>query len=290
MSKKFSIIIPVYNGAKTIGNALNSIAAQTLQDFEIIILDGKSTDATLAIIDSFIKENDTINVITRSEKDLGIYDAMNTGIQLAIGDFLYFMGCDDELFSTTVLAETNATQDIDLIYGNVIGKSTCVKYSSNSLEFILINGIHHQGIFYNRQVFKHIGNYDLRFKIAADYHLTLKAFLNNTFKVKKLDFDISRFGEEGLSSNSYDYVFYSYHYRLLHSNNGVSEFQTSQECLNKSIYCCHYLAKNKQSLTYAWQNLMYYFFKASDLGFKQRITALKNMIYWTFKPKVASVV
>ena len=285
MRPKFSIIIPVYNGAKTLAYALDSIVSQSFSQYEIIIVDGKSTDKTLTIIESFSKNNPTIKINIISEKDLGIYDAMNKGIQIADGNFLYFMGCDDEFFSATVLDKVSSINDVDLIYGNVIGKITGTKYSSNSLEHVLITGIHHQGIFYNKNIFKSVGNYDIRFKIASDYHLTLKIFLNSVFNVKMIDLNISHFGETGTSSNGFDYKFYSYHYRLLHKSINISRFESSHECLNKSIYCCLYLAKNKQSLFFAWQNLMYYLFRVSDLNFKYRLSTFVNMVYWTIRPK-----
>lgn len=289
MIPKFSIIIPVYNGEKTIVNALQSISNQNFQNYEIIIVDGKSKDKTLTIIDSFIKNNISIKIKILSEKDLGIYDAMNKGIQLANGHFLYFMGADDEFFSSTVLKELSAVEDVDLIYGSVIGKFSGTTYSSNSLEHILFKGIHHQGIFYNKNVFKQIGKYDLRFRIAADYHLTLKFFLNNNFIAKSLNITISKFGEEGLSSNAFDYKFYSFHYRLLHRKTDLSRFENSLDCLKKSIYCCHYLAQNKQSLFFAWQNLIYYVFRTGGLNLKLRFSTLANMIYWTIKFRSTSI-
>lgn len=284
MKTNFSIIIPVFNGDKTLKRALDSIRIQSFKDYEIIIIDGKSTDNSLAIINDFMYTNTSIKVKFISEKDNGIYDAMNKGIELSSHNYLYFMGCDDELYAENTLENLGELNDIELVYGNVIGKLSGTNYASNSREEVLIKGIHHQGIFYHKRVFEIIGNYDLRFKIASDYHLTLKVFLNDYFNKKYIDFPIAKFGEEGLSSKNYDYLFYSYHYRLLNSKINMTAFQSSNGCLKKSIYCCHFLAMHKKSITFAWKNLAYYFFTANELAIKDRLAMVANMLYWTIKP------
>ena len=98
---KFSIIIPTFNSEKTLDIALSSIVVQSYQNFEVLIIDGLSTDSTIDIAKKHQKVFPNIKI--KSEKDNGIYDAMNKGIALAKGEWLYFMGSDDSLYNDDVL-------------------------------------------------------------------------------------------------------------------------------------------------------------------------------------------
>ena len=101
MNYLITIIIPTYNCEKTIGDALDSILGQSIKEVEVLIVDGLSTDRTLEIVAQYQTKH--ANIVLHSEKDEGIYDAMNKGIGLAKGDWLYFMGSDDTLFENTTL-------------------------------------------------------------------------------------------------------------------------------------------------------------------------------------------
>ena len=118
----FSIIIPTYNSAQTLKVCLDSVLGQTYDNFEILIIDGNSKDKTLEIIENYSALN-----ISRfkwvSEKDKGIYDAMNKGIKLAKAEWLYFLGSDDKIFDIELLKQivSNITNKnkVDVFYGNV---------------------------------------------------------------------------------------------------------------------------------------------------------------------------
>lgn len=114
---KLSIITITYNAEKFLKRTIESIVAQSNQDFEYIIIDGKSKDATLAIAKAY---GERVNLLV-SEPDKGLYDAMNKGLRLASGDFVWFMNAGDEINDSEVvatfiqsLAETNA----DVFYGD----------------------------------------------------------------------------------------------------------------------------------------------------------------------------
>src|SRR5215216_6167566 len=116
-----SIIIPTYNSEKTLSCCLQSVLNQTFKDFEILIIDGLSSDNTINVIKGY--NNSKIRVY--SEKDKGIYDAMNKGIEKSAGEWLYFLGSDDQFFNEYVLeAIFQGNKDIlkhsDYVYGNVI--------------------------------------------------------------------------------------------------------------------------------------------------------------------------
>jgi len=188
----FSIIIPTFNSENTIGKCLKSIYEQEFEDFEVIIIDGKSTDETLSIISAFKNHNTKVF----SEIDEGIYDAMNKGIDLANGKFIYFLGSDDTLFNPQVLKNINYTIDSKtdkIIYGNVKmnGTNKWVKdgtvYGGEfNLKRILSHNIPHQAIFYHYSVFDILGKFNLRYPIFADHDFNIKAFSQYLFKYTEL--------------------------------------------------------------------------------------------------------
>jgi glycosyltransferase involved in cell wall biosynthesis len=126
---KFSIITVVYNGASLIKGTMQSVLNQTFKDYEYIIVDGASKDATLSIVQDFAKDSSppeesgckhTIKWI--SERDKGLYDAMNKGLRLATGDFVLFLNAGDRLFEPTTLEKMAATitPTTDILYGETM--------------------------------------------------------------------------------------------------------------------------------------------------------------------------
>lgn len=195
----FSIIIPTFNSGSTLGKCLISIYEQSFDNFEVIIVDGKSTDNTLSIISSF--NNNKTNVI--SETDLGIYDAMNKGIKLAKGTWIYFLGSDDSLYNDTILThiksitETNASPRF--IYGNVLTSGNYIKsYEQYTYSKLVKINICHQAIFYHFSLFKE--NYNLKYKVLADWDFNLKVFRGKNFPLYTNQI-IARYSLNGVSSN-----------------------------------------------------------------------------------------
>ncbi len=94
MNPFFSIIIPTFNSGNCIKGALQSVCQQRFTNYEIIIVDGLSTDDTLEKVNVFYNKYGSERIIVKSEKDDGIYDAMNKDY-MARGEFVYFMGSDD---------------------------------------------------------------------------------------------------------------------------------------------------------------------------------------------------
>ena len=163
---KVTIITAVYNGAAYIKRAIDSIAEQTYDNIEYIVVDGGSTDGTVDIL------RQHSNVVTRfiSEPDKGIYDAMNKGVKMATGDWIYFLGCDDYLYPDFSKMCTLLDDKHTIYYGNVFhrgrvqdGAFTAYKLSKYPIP--------HQAILYPRVVFEKY-SYDLRYKISADHYLT----------------------------------------------------------------------------------------------------------------------
>src|SRR5258706_12465173 len=116
----FSIIIPTYNADRTLNADIESSVRQKNRSYELLIIDGSSSDNTLKIVEMASEAYDNIRWV--SEKDKGIYDAMNKGIKMARGKWLFFLGADDELYDSYVLDRVFAIiqqTDALMVYGNV---------------------------------------------------------------------------------------------------------------------------------------------------------------------------
>lgn len=181
-SPLFSIIIPCYNAERTIKKCISSITEQTFGFFEIILVDGKSSDNTLHIAESF---NDS-RIVIISEKDNGIYDAMNKGIFIAKGEYIFILGSDDCLADTNILRQVEilTQQRAELILGSVenLNKEhqlvpSLYKNKWNSSLYFR-NSIHQQGCFYRREIILN-HPFDTKFKVLADYDLHLYLYRKN---------------------------------------------------------------------------------------------------------------
>jgi glycosyltransferase involved in cell wall biosynthesis len=203
-----TIIIPSFNAETYINHCLESLINQSFKDYEILVIDGLSTDNTLSIVKTFSTQNDRI--LSISEKDNGVYDAMNKGIEKASGEWLLFLGSDDQLYDNHVLSGMAAILKLslsDFVYGNVqiIGDTSWAKdgdiYDGEfSREKLFGKNICHQGIFYRRSVFSKLGNYDTDYKTSADWDLNHRCFA--FAKVQYQNEIVSRFFAGGNSTQN----------------------------------------------------------------------------------------
>ena len=210
---KISVITVCYNSAATISDCIESVLQQTYLDIEYIIVDGKSSDDTPTIIQSFEEKfNGRLNWV--HEKDLGLYDAMNKGIKMATGDVVGVLNSDDFFTSNTVLesvANAFKQNNVDAIYGDIHyvnphNLNQCVRYYSSAIfkPFMLRFGLQpaHPSFYCKREFFEQYGGYRLDLKIAADFELFTRFFLRKKLRAHylKLDFVTMRTG--GLSTAS----------------------------------------------------------------------------------------
>ena len=201
-----SVIIPTYNSKETIERCLKSLIFQTYQNFEICIIDGGSSDKTIDKVINFRSHFKNIRII--SESDKGTYDAMNKGIDIAQGDWVYFLGSDDEVYDENVFSDifrADLEKNFGILYGNVHinGDTSWAKdgqlYDGEFLiQKLLTRNICHQAIFYRRKLFNKLGKYNLRYPICADWELNLRFFPKT--KSKYLDRTIATFHGGGISS------------------------------------------------------------------------------------------
>ncbi len=194
-----SVVTVTYNAGKTLENTIKNIINQNYKNYEYIIIDGKSEDNTLDIIDKY---KNKINFFI-SEHDNGIYDAMNKALKYANGDFIIFIGCDDTFASKTTLTDfvnIIKNKDKDLCYyGNVILEKEKKIYDGEFNKYKITNkNICHQAIFYSKKVYKNC-KYDISYKIRADHKYNIVNFK----KLKYINLIVANFNNiTGFSSTS----------------------------------------------------------------------------------------
>jgi len=198
---RISIIIVTYNAAMDLQKCLDSIYTQQYPAIDIIVIDGDSTDGTIDIL-----KNNTTRIHTWiSEKDNGIYDAMNKALKYITGQWVYFLGADDELRPDFSKMAGELTDFNAIYYANVIHNG--VKRSGEISPYYMAKvGIYHQAIIYPAAVFKQL-KYNLKYKIAADYALNMQCFKNDRFHYVYKDYIICNYNHTGVSATVIDHPF-----------------------------------------------------------------------------------
>lgn len=204
---KMSIITACYNSAATVRDTLNSVAAQDYGDIEHIIVDGASSDNTLDIVREFSHVKKVV-----SEKDKGIYDAMNKGISLATGDVVGILNSDDVYSNAQVISRVMKTFEIehaDVLYAdlqyvqyNDLNKVTRTWHSGSYTKRKFYFGWMppHPTFFVRREVYKQVGNFNCSLKSAADYEFMLRVLLKNDFRVSYIPEVIVKMRTGGMSN------------------------------------------------------------------------------------------
>lgn len=208
---KISLITPSYNSAKTISHTIESIISQSYNNIEYIIIDGASSDNTSEIV---LKYKDKLSIKFISEKDLGIYDAMNKGIKLALGEIIGILNSDDFYDNNHILSEVAKTFEdpkIEAVYGDISyfgnDKNKVTRYwkAGEYTENKLNNGwiIPHPALFVRKSVYDKYGSFNIDFKTAADYEFILRMLKINKIKVKYLPKVFTRMFNGGNSGQSF---------------------------------------------------------------------------------------
>ena len=189
---KISIITTVYNRVNSIEKALESVHAQSYKNIEHIIIDGASKDGTVEVIDNFKKSNK--NIIFLSEKDNGIYDAINKGISIATGDVIGVMHSDDTYFNNNVLQEVSDSfkeNNIDAVYADAVffdknypniitRRYSSRRFSRNMIRWGWMPA--HTSLYLTKETFLKFGSYKVDYKIAADFEFIARIFTSENFK------------------------------------------------------------------------------------------------------------
>lgn len=231
--KIFSIVLAVYNCGRKIEPTIESILCQNKDLFELIVVDGASTDDTLDCIEKY---KGSLKLI--SEKDDGVYDAFNKGIDLATGQYLYFIGAGDKLRAGVLetVREFLPPGVTAFVYGDAYVVKEQINYGGEYDESRLQKqNICHQAVFYHRDIFRLVGKYELRYSIFSDWALNLKCFGNRRIRKRHLERVIVDFEGGGLSSTDGDADFKNDFPRLVRRYLGLKSYINYKSPLVSSV-------------------------------------------------------
>ena len=174
---KISVITATYNREKSILRSIDSTKSQDYKNVELVMIDGESSDKTVEVAKPYLTEND----ILISEKDKGIYDALNKGIENSTGEIIGFLHSDD-IFSTksvlSMIASVFKENDVDLVYGDAsffkgeninksIRKYKSDKLSKKNLAWGKMPA--HTAMFFKKEIYQRYGYFKTNYKICGDY-------------------------------------------------------------------------------------------------------------------------
>ncbi|HAP6784698.1 TPA: glycosyltransferase [Enterococcus faecium] len=209
MDLKFTVVTVVYNAEKAIRKTIESVLKQTYAPYEYIIVDGKSTDNTLQIVseheEKFAKKNIRLRIV--SEKDTGIYNAMNKGVKLADGEFISFLNAGD-WYEEDALENINSfyqEDSFELAYGGlhyINPNGSITNKMSKNYERGIVTSRHwnHPSMFLSAKLYKQYG-FNEKFCAYADFDLYLK-MRKKGVKIRVIDKVITNFVADGVSTNT----------------------------------------------------------------------------------------
>jgi glycosyltransferase involved in cell wall biosynthesis len=212
---KISIITATFNSEKTIQSTIDSILAQKHKDIEWIVVDGKSTDKTMEIVNSNVSRFYRGGVQIISEKDNGLYDAMNKGIRMASGDVVGILNSDDFYTADDVLETIDTAflgSDCDAVYGDVhyvqeSDLSRCVRYYSSkvfSREKMCMGFMPaHPSFYCKKTIYQKYGLFDTSYKIAADFEQLLRLIYVEEIRTKYIEKDFVTMRLGGASTSGF---------------------------------------------------------------------------------------
>lgn len=209
---KVSIITVTYNSAQTLTDTIESVLSQTYLDIEYLIIDGKSTDNTISIVQSYQKKFQG-RLHWLSEKDKGLYDAMNKGIRMATGEIIGILNSDDFFTSCNIIEKIVAafTEDVEAVYGDVHfvrnnNLKKCIRYYSGAIfrpwmvKFGFIAP--HPSFYIRKNIYEKYGVYSLSYKISADFELIARICYKYQIRTKYLHLDMVTMRNGGISTKN----------------------------------------------------------------------------------------
>lgn len=206
---KISVVTASYNSQATIGFTIESFLRQDHPEKDMLVIDGASSDATLKIVESF--GSDAIRVF--SEKDKGVYDAMNKGFHLFEGDAVGFLNSDDTFHDSRALSDISAAlQDADIAYGDlhmvtdhrtkrVVRSWRGGTFNRHSFQLGWVPP--HPTFYMRKEVAQKVGDYDLSYVTTADYDYMLRALALNDFKARYIPRVLVDFQIGGISTRGW---------------------------------------------------------------------------------------
>lgn len=209
MGLKFTVVTVVFNAAPVIRKTMESVLNQEYLPYEYLIFDGKSKDDTMEIVESFRSrfEEKGVSFVVKSEKDTGIYNAMNKGVRDAKGDFISFLNAGDwyELDALKNINDFYAEEPFDLTYGglhyiNPNGTITNKMSKNDTRGIVTSRHWNHPSMFLRREIYQKYG-FDEYFRAYADFNLYLKLRKDGT-KIRVIPKVITNFVADGTSTDT----------------------------------------------------------------------------------------
>ena len=238
-----SVITVCFNSEKTIKKTIDSVLKQTLKNFEYILVDGKSTDNTLQIIKSYENEFYERNIPYKiiSEKDNGIYDAINKGISLCNGKLVGILNSDDWYQKDTLetIYEKYSKDEADVYHANLNiysshNKFIIEKTPNTSKAIYRKMPFFHPTCFIKKEVYNTIGNYSLKYKICSDYDFIIKLIKSN-YKIVYINKALVNFRLGGASTTSIDNALQEAH--KVRVDNSINPFQSKMFYYLEKFIC-----------------------------------------------------
>ncbi|WP_298262448.1 glycosyltransferase family 2 protein [uncultured Lutibacter sp.] len=200
MNLSLSIISINFNNSKGLNKTIDSVLAQQWRNFEYLVIDGGSTDESIPII----KANEKHIDYWVSEKDSGIFNAMNKGIKKAKGNYLLFLNSGDVLNGSTALLDFIKHPNFkgDIIYGDYVFENGQKIYPDELTPlFFVKSSLPHQSTLFKRSVFEEMGLYNESYKIAADRAFYIACFLSSKYHFNHINYPLTKYDLTGLSNN-----------------------------------------------------------------------------------------
>jgi glycosyltransferase involved in cell wall biosynthesis len=230
MNPVFSVITVSFNSEDTIEETINSVLSQRDINYEYIIIDGKSTDKTYSIINKYSESIDKII----SEKDNGLYDAMNKGIALSRGKYISIINSDDYYTNNHVLYDVMnvfSKENVDTVFGNIYyfnkKNKNIITRAWEASQFnkgSFVKGWHppHPAFIVKKSLYDKIGVYNTNYKIVSDYDFMLRAFEINQISSYHIDNYLIAMREGGISTkNIFSRLLTLHELRLVLKKNGI---------------------------------------------------------------------
>ena len=206
---KLSIITINYNNLNGLKKTVQSVLSQTSKGFEYIVVDGGSNDGSTEYIKEFAENEKTIKIVWVSEKDGGIYNALNKGIRMAGGEFLQFLNSGDALVDNTVTESMIASlpENCNIQYGNMLKSLPKGLYRDKGfagvkptfLDFYY-GTLNHSPAYIRRTLFDKYGFYDESLRIVSDWKWYLQVIILSNVNINYVPIDVTHFDMNGISS------------------------------------------------------------------------------------------
>lgn len=196
-----SIVIVTFNAAAHLETCLESVFKQSFKRYELLVFDGNSTDATHEILQRYQHQ---INY-WQAETDKGIYDAMNKSIEYTRGNWIYFLGADDQLTDEFSNAVALLQQKNTIYYGYCFKDDHITNARLSAYDVAKIN-VCHQAVFYPKVVFETY-RYNTAYIVYADHALNIQCWGNKAWPKEYIALPVARFNSTGFSSYAKDAVF-----------------------------------------------------------------------------------